>query len=463
MMGTGGTQNPPFEKRGIGMKTKFVRAAFVAALMSTAATFAMTTGATAQAYGSPPPAAGAMVPAGSGTHEPVTAGKVGTAVGKPLTVASKAFQDKDYKGALAALQEAQAVPNQTPYETYMINKFLAFAEINLGDTKAATKPAEDAADSPAMPDAERKEVLHNALILASNAGEYAKAVGYGQQLDQLGALDDGTAGSLAIAYYNQKDLPDAQKYAQKSIDLAKAAGKQPNEGVMQIVMSAQASTDQGAAERTLEQMVVTYDRQDDWDELVGVSLGVKGLTNADALNMYRVLYIQGAMKTGDDYTYMGNLAEAQRNFVEARNVLQAGVTAGKISAGAALSKARGEAAADEKIISQATSAAEKSKRGEDGMQIAQDLWGYGRYAEVESIATAAKAKGGLKDPGEANVLIGMAQIAQGKFDAGIATLGQVSGNAARMRTAHLWLLYAQSKQKAASTTAAPAPAPAPAK
>jgi hypothetical protein len=205
-------------------------------------------------------------------------------------------------------------------------------------------------------------------------------------------------------------------------------------------------------------MVVTYNRPDDWDELVGVSLGTKGLTNADALNMYRVLYIQGTMKTGDDYTYMGNLAEAQRDFVEARNVLQAGVAAGKISGGAALSKANGEAAGDEKIISQAISAAEKSKKGEDDMEIAQDLWGYGRYADVEQIATAAKAKGGIKDPGEADVLIGMAQIAQGKLDAGVATLGQVSGNAARMRTAHLWVLYAQSKQKAGS--AAPPPAPA---
>jgi tetratricopeptide (TPR) repeat protein len=418
------------------MKTKFVRAAFVAALMSATALVAMAPTA-AMADDAP---------------------KVSKAVGTPLSAASKAIQTKDFKAALASLQEAQAVPDQTPYDTYMINKFLAYVEISLGDTTAAVKPEEDAADSPAMPDTDKKDVLHNALILSSNAKDYAKAISYGQQLDQMGALDDGTAGALAIAYYEQKNMPNAQKYAQKSIDMAKAAGKQPNEGVMQIMMGTQAATDQGAAERTLEQLVVTYNRPEDWDELVGVSLGVKGLTNADALNMYRVLYIQGPMKTGDDYTYMGNLAEAQRDYVEARNALQAGVAAGKISGGAALSKARGEAASDEKIISQAMAAAEKSRKGEDDMEIAQDLWGYGRYADVESVATAAKAKGGIKDPGEANVLIGMAQVAQGKLDAGIATLGQVTGNAARMRTAHLWVLYAQSKQKSGAATPAPAPA-----
>jgi tetratricopeptide (TPR) repeat protein len=414
------------------MKTNVVRAAFLAALMSTAA-------------------AAAMTPAMAGDTP-----KVGAAVGKPLSEASKALQAKDFTGALADVQQAQAVPNQTPYETYVINKFLAIIEINLKDMNAALKPAEDAADSPAMPDEDKKDMLHNALLLASNAGQYPKVVGYGQQLDTLGLLDTDTAAMLAVAYYNQKDMTNAKTYAQKSIDLAKAAGKQPNETAMQIIMSAQASTDQGAAEATLEQMVVTYNRTDDWDELVGVSLGTKGLTNADALNMYRVLYIQGPMKTGDDYTYMGGLAEAQRNFVEARNVWQAGVAAGKISGNAELGKARTEAASDEKIISQAIAAADKSKRGEDSMQIAQDLWGYGRYADVESIATAAKAKGGIKDPGEANVLIGMAQIAQGKYDAGIATLGQVTGAAPRLRTAHLWTLYAQAKQKAGG--AAPAPA-----
>ena len=413
------------------MKTKFVRAAFAAALMSTAAAVATT-------------------PA-------MAADKISPAVQKPLAEAAKDMQAKDYQSALTAVQAAQAVPDQTPYDTYMVNKFLSIVEINLKDTVAATKPAEDAADSPAMPDEDKKDMLHNALLLASNAKDYAKVIVYGQKLDQMNLLDDQGAAMVAVAFYDQKDMTNAKLYAQKSIDLAKTAGKQPNEAALQIIMSSQAATDQGAAEGTLEQIVATYSRPEDWDKLVGVSLGTKGLSNADALNMYRLLYIQGPMLTGDDYTYMGGLAEAQRNYVEARNVLQAGISSGKLSGSADLNKVRGEAASDEKIIDQAISAAAKSKKGEDDMQIAQDLWGYGRYADVESFATAAKAKGGIKDPGEANVLIGMAQIAQGKYDAGIATLGQVSGNAARMRTAHLWTIYAQAKQKAGST-AAPAPA-----
>ncbi len=132
------------------------------------------------------------------------------------------------------------------------------------------------------------------------------------------------------------------------------------------------------------------------------------------------------------------------------------VSAGKITsadANSKLGKGRAEAASDEKIISSAITAARASKKGEDAMQVAQDLWGYGRYADVEALAGDALAKGGAKDPGEANVLIGMAQVAQGKYDAGIATLGQVSGTPGRLRTAHLWTLVAQAKQKSGGAAA----------
>ncbi len=385
------------------------------------------------------------------------ADKVSKNVGTALVAAQKAATAGDFQTALTQVKAAQAVPGPTEFDTFEINNMLGYVEINLKDFTAADVAIEAAADSPSVATLDannKKQLYHNALILAAQNQHWTKVIAYEAQLESLQGADDTVYAVTAQAYYVSKDMANAKLFAQKSIDAARAAGKQPNETAMQIVMSSEATTDQNAAEATLEQIVVSYSRPDDWDRLIGVSLGTKGLANIDALNMYRVLYIQGAMTSADDYTYMGNLAETERYSVEARNVLQAGVAAGKITANALLSKARGEAAGDEKIISQAIAAASKSKKGEDSIQVAQDLWGYGRYTDVESMATEAKAKGGLKDPGEAAVLIGIAQVAQGKYDQGIATLGQVSGTPGRQRTAHLWTLYAQAKQK----SAAPAPA-----
>ena len=74
-------------------------------------------------------------------------------------------------------------------------------------------------------------------------------------------------------------------------------------------------------------------------------------------------------------------------------------------------------------------------------------------ADVEAMARLASQKGGLKDPGEATMLLGMAQAMQGKTAEAQATLGPVTGAEARTRAAHLWSLYAQVKAKGAAPAA----------
>jgi hypothetical protein len=91
---------------------------------------------------------------------------------------------------------------------------------------------------------------------------------------------------------------------------------------------------------------------------------------------------------------------------------------------------------------------------------AEDYWGYGRYADAETFARMAIAKGGMKDPSEGSMILGLALVAQGKNDDAIAALGQVSGSEGRSKAAHLWSLYAQAKKKQAGSSAPPAPAPA---
>jgi hypothetical protein len=423
------------------MNKSFVRAALAAALLSTTVAGAMTITATAAVAAD-------------------NTGKVGQAVGKPLAVAQKAMAAKDFQTALTAAQQAQAIPDQTPYETYVINKFLSIIYVGLKDYPNATTAVEAAADSPAMPDEDKQEILHNAVLLAMQANQYQKIIGYGQQLEQIKGMDDATLTMVAVAFYSLKDNANAQKYAQMAIDAAKAAGKKPEQNALIIVSNLQGKGDPEAARRSLEQLAVNGGDPGDWNKLVNNAFGEKGLANADALNLYRLLFLAGAMQSAEDYNYMGLLAQAQRDSTEAVKVFNAGVSIGKISAAdanAKMGKARSAGEADEGILSTVISAAQKSKKGEDGedaMQVAQDLWGYGRYADVESLVRDAQTKGGAKDPGEIDILLGMAQVAQGKYDAGQATLAQVSGSPGRMRAAHLWSLYAQSKQQAAATPAA---------
>src|SRR5579862_6749856 len=190
-------------------------------------------------------------------------------------------------------------------------------------------------------------------------------------------------------------------------------------------------------------MALQHPSPEIWTQLVGVAFGAKGMNDATAIYLYRLLMLANAAK-GSDYKEMASALTTLGYPTEAVNILQQGVSSGKISqgeVGATLTKARRDAVADERMLSQIASAAEKSRTGEQDIKLAEDYWGYGRYADAEAAARRATGKGGLKTPAEAPLMIGAAQVAQGKYADGIQTLSQVSGSDAARRTAHLWSLY----------------------
>ena len=89
--------------------------------------------------------------------------------------------------------------------------------------------------------------------------------------------------------------------------------------------------------------------------------------------------------------------------------------------------------------------------------MAEALYGYGRYADAGQLAQQAGAKAG-KNPGESQMLVGMALVRQGKFGDAARAFQAVSGNAAMMKAAHLWGIYAR-QQAGGGAAAAPAGTP----
>jgi hypothetical protein len=412
-----------------------VRAAFVAGLLSSA-TFALA------------PVAASAADTPKLTHE----------VQNDLAGAQKALQSNDYATALASVQKAQAVADRTPYDDYMINTFLAEIYIGQKDYANATAPMEAAADSTVIPDDQKKQTYFNAFQLAMNAKHYQKAATYGEQLIAINALDSNGYAMLAEAYYQTQDFPHAQQYAQKSIDLAKAAGQAPNQGALIIVYNSQIKQkNTGGASAALEDMAVNYNDAGDWSQLIDQSLGGKNVRDEDAFYLLRLkMLIPGAMRD-DDYLSLASAADERGYATEAYSVLQKGISAGKITAGKAgplYAHSKAGAASDAHDLAQIAASAEKSKTGQQDIKLAEDYWGYGRFADAEAAAHRAIGKGGLKTPTEGPLVLGMTLVAQGKYDQGIQTLAQSNSAAAR-----LWTLYAKAQQKKAGATAqTPAPA-----
>lgn len=413
------------------MLQKLVRAAFTASLLCT----------------------GAAVIVATTPFSPAQAeDKVGKEVGVPLAAAQKAMQSNDWAGAMASIKQAQAIPNRTPYEDYVINKFLGVVAINMKDYNTARAATEAALASPALPPDDKKDLLHNIFILESAANNYPAIIQYGKQLEAIAPMDEEQLSNMAIAYYNTKDVSTAQQYAQKAIAAAKAAGKQPPQAALEITMNAQAKANPEAAEQTLEQIVMQSNSPAEWSKLISVSFGTKGMNDVTAMDLYRLMLVTKSF-SANEASLAGKLANQLRYYGDAVAILEAaGVH------GADLNVARSNAAKEQGLLNTEISAARKSG-GSAALNVAEALYGYGRYADAEALARAAGARAG-KNPGEAEMVVGMAQVKQGKFAEAATTFRAVSGSPAMVKAAHLWGIFAR-QQAGGGQAAAPAPAGTP--
>ncbi|HEY5236886.1 MAG TPA: hypothetical protein VIJ62_00775, partial [Rhizomicrobium sp.] len=131
------------------------------------------------------------------------------------------------------------------------------------------------------------------------------------------------------------------------------------------------------------------------------------------------------------------------------------------SANTAFQQARSQAAGDEKMIPAFAAEAAKSPNGEKLEKLAETYYGYSRFSESEAAVRAAIAKDGMRDPGQAKLLLAMDLINQNKYQDALATLQDVpAGSTARFQAVRLWTIFTQHKinEMAASAPAAPAAA-----
>lgn len=380
----------------------------------------------------------------------------------PLAEAQKAMKENDYQTALTQVQAAQALTDRTPYDDYMINSFLASIYINMKDYKDATAPIEAAAESPALPEDQRKPTIYNAFQLAATGQQYQKAIQYGQELEAMKALDTRSEAMLAQAYYETQDFVHAQHYAQMSVDASKAAGQVPTQGALVMIYNSQLKqNDQAGARQTMEQLAVDYDDEESWAKLIDIALSTKNLKEIDALDLFRLRVQMPDIAGGEDYTSEAALADQLGYSTEAYNALEKAISSGKIGASqaaGAMTHARNGMAMDQKELSSIAAEAERSPKGEQDIKLAEDYWGYDRYADAEAAARRAINKDGMKDPSEGPMLLGMVLTLEGKYDDAISAFARVTGDPGRMAAAHLWNLYAQAMKIKGGEASAPASA-----
>jgi hypothetical protein len=374
--------------------------------------------------------------------------KITSGVLKALSAAQTANGKKDYPAAVAALEDAKKVSDRTPYDDLMIDRFSMSVHVGMGDLDAADVDAEAAADiDPAViPDDTKSMVYRAALQLAlrskhnDKAAKYAKL--YAATTPPPPAADQAL---IAQALYQGGDYAGAAALAQKNVDTAIAAEQKPDRNDLEVVLAAQVKQkDEAGAEKTLEALVANFNQPEDWNQIMAVALTTKGMRDVDYVYMGRLMILQGGKLSPSDASLIGSTASKQGLYGDA-------VQAEKLG-GTGFSPPDAKADADKKTFP-AQIAAGAKQNGIYNVKTAEAAYGYGMFSDAETLARQAKTKGGLQDVAEADMVIGMAQVAQGKNADAVITFGAISQpNPASARVVRLWGYYA--KTKAAPSTAA---------
>jgi tetratricopeptide (TPR) repeat protein len=410
------------------MKSFIRHAALAAVLAGTASTTALVFAVPAEAARAPEPPKGPTI---------------GAKVGKPLIEGQKAFNAKDYATALAKAQEADAVENKTPYEAYQVAKLIAVIYLNQNNLPAATEAFNRAIATGGLPEEEKASTYKTAMLLNYNAKNYPKAVEYG---GQAGALDDQGNLVLTQSYYFANDFAGAEKFAQSVIAAKKAAGAKPDRALLDTLLNAQLKQNKNAeAQNTLGEIALADPTPENWTRLIDQGFVGPKMSDAQVINLLRLKMRTNSM-TAQDYLAMAGTSLRLGLATEAKETLQKGIAAGTVNQAQAaelMGQANVIAAKEAASVADFQKAAAAAKDGETDVKLGETLWELGRKPEAEAALRKGIEKGGLKDLANAQLLLGIVLLDNGKKDEAMQLFQQASQSPSLAASARAWSVYAQ--------------------
>lgn len=417
--------------------TRFIRRGTMAALLSTASAFAVTT-----------------LIGGHGAHAAAAkkddTPKISNAVGKPLNEAIKftdavktakndAEKAKDFSDALDKVKEADAVKDKTPYEDYQVAKFLGYIAINqpMPDYAAAAAAYNRQVASGGAPDAEKAGVYKVAMRLNYQEKSFPEAIKDGVALQMLEPFDDTEYLVMIQSYYSTDDFTNAADMAKKEIAAKTASGMKPSEDVLGLLLNSQIkSKNEAGAREALDQLAMISTKPDVWGQEMDFALGTKGMTDHQLLNLYRLSMLTGTMKD-TDFAAMATIDLQNGLPKEAIAVLNKGNKTGDL-----MTQANQLAARDEQTLPALAVEAAKHMDGEVDVKLGESYYTYGRFDDAIAALQKGIQKGGLKDAADAETTLGIVLLAAGKKDQAVAEFDKAAAaQSAAGQVAHVWTLY----------------------
>lgn len=376
-------------------------------------------------------------------------------VGKPLQAAQELMKAQKPRDALGEIQKADAVPNKTPFESYLVERLRGMAAVSAGDVPTAVKSFEVVIASGRLTPAELQPIVQ---ALAGNyyrAKDYPKAIAWASRYFKEGGDDLNMRAMLIHSYYLSDEFDSAAQEALADINAEEKAGRKPPEDRLQLLANSYLKMkDESRYAYALEKLVSYYPKKEYWADLIARTQRKPTFADRMAPDVFRLKLATGTMSDPEDYLEMAQLALQSGFPAEAKQALDKGYAAGILGAGPNAERHRKmremvekEAVEDRKALAQKGNEA-KAEAARDGLALLNLGYAYvleGQYDKGIAFMERGLAKG-TKKPQDARLHIGIAYLKAGQKEKAFEIFRNIGGVHGAADMGRLWSIHAKGSQ-----------------
>jgi len=365
-------------------------------------------------------------------------------VGKPLQAAAAALKARRAREALGEVAKAEAVPNRTANENFLIAQMKGAAANAAGDYDTAINAFESVLQSGRVSGREASEMVKAVAVAYYQKKDYAQASKWAQRYFKEGGGDPAMRTMLLQSYYLSGDCGAVSRVAG---DESRAGSE---EELQMLLNCYQRSRDNAGYVATMEKLVVHYPKKEYWTDLLSRVQKKPGFSDRLSLHVYRLRLATGNLKEANDYMEMAQLALQAGSPAEAKQVVDKGYETRVLGTGKEAERhARLKALVDKSLAAsqqgrtkeEADAAAAPS--GEELVKVGMNYVYEGKADKGLPLIEQGIKKGNLKRPEDAKLTLGEAQLLAGHKQRAVQTLRGVSGNDGTADIARLWVLNAR--------------------
>jgi hypothetical protein len=369
---------------------------------------------------------------------------------------------KNYAEVQNRITQAEALPNLTPYEIFVLNRMKVSLGSVTNNNPMTIQGLEAVLASGKLPAADQGDFIQALGNLYYNGKDYPKAIATFNKYAEVTGDATKLRPYVLRAYYFNNDFATAKAELLKDLEANTKAGKTPSLEELQLLANTGAkSKDTATYLIAVEKLVQFYPTDDYWIDLLSRTQGKATYSTRFALDVYRLEKAAVSKMSQEDYAEMAELALLAGQPIEAKKAMDAGYAAGVLGTGGNADKhkkiraqADKQAADDVKNIASGEASAKKSKDGTGLVNLGYAYVTLEQFDKGIDLIQQGIAKGGLKNADDAKLRLGYSYAMAGKKEEAIKVLETVQGADGRADLARYWILWVNRPSTSAAASAA---------